>query len=295
MARPLDARTLEDAVRRRMQDEDGHFFTSAEILEAADWVLQDIQETVRLSGRDYNIRKLRTAFSAWTKEEDLVYSYQLPEYVHAPRILEGVASGILRPKIIEFVEYAARQEGRAHSGRLVWTFLEGSYPATLGIFGRADRFSSIDISYIQRFPDLHYGTSAAYPDASGIVFDTASTLVGPVIERDDVYNGMRVYMEDTQEIREIVDYALIATDWVASFDTSLTSDSGGRDYSLVVPLRQEHGEYLIARTVDQLYRRQGNYEWVAAQEGYLARLDERFRASISHRAQSIPKRFWSNR
>lgn len=292
MASLIDARSLEDQIRRRMHDEDVGLYDRSEILEAVDQALQDMQHTIRLSGRDYYVRETVLPISAFEKQSDFEYSYELPEYVMAPRHIEGVPSALKRVAI-PYVDVPLAQEGR-RIGQLVWTFTGGAFPGRITFYGRLQVYPSVAIWYVQRFPELHYGIAGTSIDATTLEFDDdPTTLVGPVIERDDVYNGMQVLVSAPAELRTIADYD--GATYTATLQSPLGAVATDRPYTLIVPVAPEHSEYLIAKTVDQLFRRAGNTEWTFANEPYLARLHERFRSSIAQRAQGIPKHIWSGR
>jgi len=111
-----------------------------------------------------------------------------------------------------------------------------------------DESGTMNIFYVRRLPDLHYGTATAAASTT-ITFDTSPDL-GNLISVDDYYNQAFVEIVSAStgvgEIRRITDY--VASTRVATITPAWTSTPTGTIvYNVMCEIPKEHHEAVAAR------------------------------------------------
>lgn len=293
----LTAQKLVSQVQQRVSDTAGGIWTPTQILEAADFAMNHVRDTVLHSGQDHELDRLEIAPTSLTRVEDLWYEAVLPEWVANIRWIEGV-TGLSDARPIDFLPSMLEQKDISRVAFLStqprWFRSRQGRPGSIGFMGEVNSFTSLRIWFLRRYPGLHYGT-AANGSTSTVVF--SSSPVGVVTKRDDLYIGMDVYFtsgNNTDQVRRITDY--VASTNTATFDPVVGTAVGGTStYSLVVPLEAEHGEYFVMETTRRLLSRLANTEHLAAIMPEYNELKERFISSLGQRDQARPKKLWSKR
>lgn len=298
MAPPLTAQRAVTRLQRRIADRTATIWSAAEILEAMSEVLQPIYTSVKCAGSDHGLDKVKlTVSSAFTNPEEGIWEYSLPEQIGAVRRVEGIQGSILRPFDIDHVDLNDMHAFRGFwdRGFPIWTRgVEG----VLRIVGRLESFDSVQVWYVRKWPDLHYGAAqAASGGAAANKFRFAASPTGRVIQRDDVYNGMQVEFSSGSHVdalRRISDYDAATGD--VTLASALGSNITTETYSLVVPLDSEHTEFFMESMLIRLLEETGNDSHIAVSMGSrFARLEERFHSGLRKRDTSRSRRVRNRR
>lgn len=297
MVTALTAEQLVDQVRQRASDEGQLIWTAAKVLDAADLAFQHIWDTIRFAGRDHELDRLDLVPSTLTRVEDQWYEISLPEWVGAIRRIEGV-TGTSDPRPIDAIPSNLEEKDFARTAFLSkqprWIRSRFGRPGSISFMGEIGSFTTLRVWFIRRYPPLHYGTAQS-GTLSTIQF--AASPTGRVVQRDSLYVGMDVMFTNgtnQDQIRRVTAYT--GSTRTATLDSALPAAvNSSSNYSIVVPMEQEHSEYFIEEVTRRLLARLANVEHLAATEPQYQELKERFKASLETRDQAQPRRIFSRR
>lgn len=295
----MSALELISEVQKKFRDANSAIRSKAQVLEAADEVLQEMFTTARMAGSDHLLQNFTIAPADMTEVEDDIWEYELPEWVAAVRRIEGLSPGSTsKPFSLEQIEL----EGRARLGSLLNTpaWYRAKQDRVFHIGGVATSFTEFRIWYHRRWPPLHYGTAQA-GSTTTLQFDDSSGAVGKVIERDDLYIDTRLVITNAlptaslkDSIRTISDYAGSTRTATVSAAFSAAVDSTTQ-YAMIVPVAPEHTSLLVNQTAYTLFEDVGQDSELVIKAPRLEKLWERYRSSLRSRDHARPKKLYSSR
>ena len=297
MSLRLEAKSLIERTRRRIQDEGAYAWTDDEILEAADDILNELATSVRLAGRDHELDCLQLPRGSFEGDGRYKWTYRLPPYVQAVRLVEGSFNGNRGTVTFPYAILTHREIGSQLRSNPTWSYDQGSQEGVIALYGPVERYDRVDVWFNRRYASLHHGVAGAGTSGTTLEFDQSATRTGPLSPMDDVYSGLDVMFLTGAAMGEFVSldgYAGAAR--VATFAAPLTgTPAPGDEYALGTPLAPVHNEYFLQRIAHQLFLRSGNMEFVNQQDRYLHYLRDRFQSALDARMTDQPKTMWSSR
>ncbi len=277
-------------VRERIHDRDGNAYDDAELLRSGDDALRQMFTKLRIMGDGPLLDYVEVPITSMQQVEQRVYSYALPDQIGDIQHIELLVSGGTRQQTVPQV--SLEEKGVAAQelpGRyIVWHW---GPKGAMHLRGVVDGYQTMRVWYTRQLPPLFYSTVSGGSTTS----ITIGTPTGAYKARDDWYSGYQFEVvtgaaANVGQVRRASAFSagvLTTAAWPAAVTTGTIA--------MVVPLPDEHHEYLSALITMRMLRRSGSAEEMGLLSQELEQLQVDFEAGIARRASGEPPRMSNGR
>jgi len=278
-------------VRERVHDRSGHAYADDEVLRAADDALRQMFTAIRTVGDGPNLDYVDFAVSSLTQVERNVYTLDIPDVMADPQHVELISTD--NGRVQQIMQASLAEKGVAEldwPGRhIVWNW---GPKGTFQLRGIVTSYVTLRIWYVRQFPPLFYFAATAGSTTSA----TIGAATGGYKARNDWYAGYQFEVvsgaaANVGQVRRASAFSggvLTMAAWPAAIASTNV-------IAMVVPLPDEHHEYLAALVAMRLLRRSGAAEEMQLLGGELSELRADFESGIARRASGEPPRLSNSR
>lgn len=284
----LNASELLTRVRERIHDRNALSFDDSEILRVSDDALRQVYTALRAHGDSALLDSVDIPIASLTLAATGVYRYEPPEAIGDIQMIEA----LLTDANTRQIPRAALEEkdiarGVFASYGMAWI---PSAQGTIEVRGSLQSFQGLRIWFVRRIPPMV--TLVATTGTTTTI--VPSSTVGAWKLRDDAYTGFQFECTSGSgnigQVRRCTSF-VSGTLTTAAWPSATT----GHSFAMVLPLADEHAEYLTALVTMKLLRRQGTQEELAMLAGEVQQLQLEFERGIARPSSGEPPRFHSSR
>lgn len=277
-------------IRERIHDRQGLTFDAPEVLRVLDDTMRQLFTVLRTHGDNSLIDNADVALTALTQVETGVYQYTPPEWMGDMQMVEATRVAHTPTPIPRMpLEHKDLTRGTFNTScGLVWVIGPRD---SIQVRGSLSGFSGLKLWFTRRVPPLFYCTPAS---GSTTTIVPGTTAQGAYKARDDIYVGQQFEMVDgtyAGQVRRCTGF----TAGTLTVDSAYSATTSGRQMAMLLPLADEHAEYLCALAALKLFRRQGSLEEMQALAGEVALLQQTFESGIARPHGGEPPRLYSSR
>lgn len=268
-------------IRQQTGDIGAEVWTDASVLQAVDQALESIWTSVKLAHRGHLLQSEDVPIAQMQPVNDgtMAFEYDLPEHMAALEQVSAIVGGRPIPMVhgnvadLDAARMAVRPfYVRVKSGRLRL------------LRARAEAFR---FWYYRRWPPMHYGVAQGGTETE-LTF--AASPIGQV-KRRPIYKGTRFEFLSGANADKIVEcVSFNPATMTATIEPALPHPvTNGDQYSMLVPMDGEHGDYVAVEASLRLLQRQGNTSYLQSLLILQGQLHDRFIATIHQRDMDHPR------
>lgn len=282
-----------DRIRRRIADTQKRTFDDTEVLQVVDDELRAIYTILRTHGDKLMLDNVDIPVASFTRLQAGVWQTEPPDWIGDIELVEATqVGGTPVPLVKVDLEEKDLAVGNFTGRSMVWHW---GPRGTIHVRGTLESFTGIRIWFERRLAPMFYGQAVAGSTSTAITF---SGLQGAFKLRDNIYIGHQ--FEAAAHVAQPTNVGQFrrCTAFVGGVVTvapAFPAATLGATIAMLLPLPDEHTEYIVLRCCDALFFRQGAFEHQAAMQPALVKAQADFEAGISRRSSGEPVRFISSR
>lgn len=286
----MNATQIMSRVRDRTHDRTGRVYGDREVLEAIDDKIRKLYTRIRTWGDQIALDNLLVPMAQLTVVESNVFQWKPPGYVGDLQVIEGKrlnSANVPIPQVS--LENRDVRRGTFATPGLCWHWGPRN---TIQVRGHMSGTNGLEVWYTRRLPSMVVLTTGGGGSATSIV---PTGVAGDYKARPDVYVGMQFEGVSGTAANIGIERECTAYDGTTFTVDAFPATTNASVLAMVLPLPDEHAEYLIALVAETFFRRSSTEEEMALLQAELAELKEAFDTGIAKRSSGEPPRFSSSR